>query len=92
MVTRSLYEIAAAPEGRALLLDILGNTQPSVMDATWSQLADADIRAQHAVAAMNVVLRQWSWGDAQTLGELMPGLPEDVREKVAEHLVAAGLS
>lgn len=65
---------------------------PSVMDATREQLQAADRRAQHAVAAMNVVLRQWSWGDARTLGELMPSLPEDVRETVAEHLVRAGLS
>ncbi|GAA4016131.1 hypothetical protein [Streptomyces plumbiresistens] len=65
---------------------------PSVMDATRAQLQAADVRAQHAVAAMDVVLRRWSWGDAQTLGQLMPELPEDVREAVADHLVQAGLS
>lgn len=65
---------------------------PSVMDATRPQLQAADARAQHAVAAMDVVLRRWSWGDAQTLGQLMPALPEDVREAVADHLVQAGLS
>ncbi|AZQ32636.1 hypothetical protein EJ357_03575 [Streptomyces cyaneochromogenes] len=65
---------------------------PSVMDASRAQLADADRRAQHAVAAMDIVLRRWSWGDAQTLGELMPSLPQDVREAVADHLVQAGLS
>lgn len=92
LVTRSLYEIAAAPEGRALLNHILGNAQPSIMDATWSQLVDADRRARAAVAAMDVVLRRWTWGDAHTLGELMPQLPEDVRDLVAEHLVRAGLS
>lgn len=65
---------------------------PSIMDATRSQLADADRRAQAAVAAMDIVLRRWTWGDAKTLGELMPELPEDVRETVADHLVRAGLS
>ncbi|MFD5078049.1 hypothetical protein [Streptomyces sp. NPDC058371] len=65
---------------------------PSVMDATRSQLTAADARAQHAVAAMDIVLRRWTWGDAQTLGELMPELPEDVREQVVDHLVRAGLS
>ncbi|MFJ5266177.1 hypothetical protein ACIQAC_37525 [Streptomyces sp. NPDC088387] len=65
---------------------------PSVMDASRDQLAEADLRAQRAVAAMDQVLRRWSWGDARTLGELMPTLPEDVREQIADHLVRAGLS
>ncbi|EFL35497.1 predicted protein [Streptomyces viridochromogenes DSM 40736] len=67
-------------------------TAPSVMDATREQLQAADTRAQHALAATEIVLRRWTWGDAQTLGELMPSLPEEVREIVAEHLVRAGLS
>lgn len=65
---------------------------PPVMDATREQLMAADLRAQHAGAAMDIVLRRWSWGDARTLGELVRGLPEDVREKIADHLVKAGLS
>ncbi|WP_405581463.1 hypothetical protein [Streptomyces sp. NBC_01092] len=65
---------------------------PSIMDATRAQLLDADRRAMHARAAMDIVLRGWFWGDAQTLGQLMPDLPEDVREQVADHLVQAGLS
>ncbi|MFF3204558.1 hypothetical protein [Streptomyces sp. NPDC002962] len=65
---------------------------PSIMDATKEQLMAADLRAQYAVAAMNIVLRKWTWGDAQTLGELVRGLPEDVREQIADHLVKAGLS
>ncbi|MGI5374915.1 hypothetical protein ACQEV2_11830 [Streptomyces sp. CA-251387] len=65
---------------------------PSIMDATRQQLMDADRRARAAVAAMDIVLRQWHWGDAQTLGQLMPDLPEHVREAVADHLVQAGQS
>ncbi|MGW2565796.1 hypothetical protein [Streptomyces sp. NPDC001537] len=67
---------------------------PSIMDATRAQLMAADLRARHAVAAMDVVLRGWSWGDARTLGELMrdPDLPQDVREHVADLLAEAGLS
>ncbi|MFF0094186.1 hypothetical protein ACFYSF_30090 [Streptomyces canus] len=65
---------------------------PSIMDATRQQLMGADRRARAAVAAMDIVLRGWFWGDAQTLGQLMPDLPEHVREQVADHLVQAGLS
>ncbi|MEV0474698.1 hypothetical protein [Streptomyces prunicolor] len=65
---------------------------PSVMDADHEQLAAADLRARHACKAMEIVLRKWSWGEARTLGELMPQLPPDVRELVAEHLARAGLS
>ncbi|WP_258382439.1 hypothetical protein [Streptomyces sp. NTH33] len=39
------------------------------MDATREQLAAAEARARHAVAAMDIVLRQWSWAEARTLGE-----------------------
>ncbi|TGB03199.1 hypothetical protein [Streptomyces sp. MZ04] len=65
---------------------------PSVMDATRAQLQAADLRAQHALAAMDIVLRRWTWGDARTLGELVRTLPPNVREALAEHLVRAGLS
>lgn len=65
---------------------------PPVMDATRDQLMAADLRAQHAVAAMDIALRGWSWGDATTLGELVRSLPEDVRERLAGHLIEAGLS
>ncbi|MEU9641325.1 hypothetical protein [Streptomyces sp. NPDC048188] len=65
---------------------------PPIMDATRDQLMSADLRAQHAVAAMDIALRQWSWGEATTLGELVRALPEDVRERLVDHLVKAGLS
>ncbi|MFI8529056.1 hypothetical protein ACIGMX_02215 [Streptomyces aquilus] len=93
VVARTLVQLASDPGGRAFLFSVLGVTPaPSVMDATREQLLAADRRTQHAAAAMDVVLRRWSWGDAQTLGQLMPDLPEDVREQVADHLVRAGLS
>ncbi|MFE1441569.1 hypothetical protein [Streptomyces sp. NPDC058739] len=93
VVARTLVQLATDPQGRAFLFGLLGvESQPSIMDATRTQLRGADLRAQHAVAAMDIVLRRWTWGDAETLGQLMPDLPEDVRETVADHLVKAGLS
>ncbi|MGW4545496.1 hypothetical protein ACWEN4_03845 [Streptomyces violaceorubidus] len=67
-------------------------SSPPIMDATREQLMAADLRAQHAVAAMDIALRGWSWGEARTLGELVRGLPQDVRERLVDHLVEAGLS
>jgi hypothetical protein len=64
---------------------------PSIMDATPEQIADAERRARHALAAVELI-RRWHWGDARTLGELMPDLPEDVREQIAHNLVLAGIS
>ncbi len=65
---------------------------PSVMDATRAQLNEAAYRAQHALAAMELV-RGWFWPkEAATLGEFVRELPEDVREEIAGHLVEAGLS
>ncbi|MEU8866907.1 hypothetical protein [Streptomyces umbrinus] len=92
---RQVYEESAAAVVRVIEAQTgvsLSPAPPSVMDATRAQLMDADRRARAAVAAMNIVLRRWHWGDAQTLGELMPDLPEDVREQIADHLVQAGLS
>jgi hypothetical protein len=65
---------------------------PSVMDATKDELLDAEFRAQHALRALELI-RGWFWpNDVPTLGEFVRGLPDDVREQIAEHLVAAGLS
>ncbi|AZQ39652.1 hypothetical protein EJ357_44640 [Streptomyces cyaneochromogenes] len=65
---------------------------PSVMDATRAQLVEADRRAQHAVAAMELI-RGWFWPPSvTTLGEFIRELPQDVREQIADHLVQAGLS
>lgn len=64
---------------------------PSIMDATREQLGQAERRARHALAAMELI-RRWHWGDARTLGELMPELPEDVREQIADNLVKGGIS
>ncbi|MER5397560.1 hypothetical protein [Streptomyces sp. NPDC002599] len=66
--------------------------RPSIMDASREQLMAADHRAQHVTAALDIVLRQWAWGDARTLGELMPDLPEGVRERIVDNFVKAGIS
>lgn len=66
--------------------------QPSVMDATKAQLADAEYRARHALLAIEAI-RGFFWPNSvETLGEFIRGLPGDVRETIAEHLVKAGLS
>lgn len=66
--------------------------QPSVMDATRDQLMAADLRAQHALAALKLI-RGFEWpADVRTLGEFMRGLPDDVRDRIAGHLVDAGQS
>ncbi|MGW2169933.1 hypothetical protein ACWC1C_05300 [Streptomyces sp. NPDC001705] len=65
---------------------------PSVMDATRDQLMAADLRAQHAGAAMDIALRQWTWDGARTLGEFVRGLPPEVAARLADHLAEAGLS
>lgn len=65
---------------------------PSVMDATKEQLLNAELRAQHALRAMELI-RGFFWpNDVATLGEFVRGLPDDVRDEIAGHLVAAGLS
>ncbi|MET7738908.1 hypothetical protein [Streptomyces sp. NPDC005385] len=65
---------------------------PSIMDATRDQLMAADLRAQHALAALKLI-RGFEWPpDVRTLGEFMRGLPDDIRERIAEHLVEAGQS
>ncbi|MFF7049634.1 hypothetical protein ACFY94_14890 [Streptomyces griseorubiginosus] len=64
---------------------------PSIMDATPKQIADAERRARHALAAVELI-RRWHWGDARTLGELMPQLPEGVREQIADNFVKARIS
>ncbi|WLW55569.1 hypothetical protein [Streptomyces sp. YU58] len=70
----------------------LSPASPSIMDATRVQLADAERRARHALAALEI-LRGWFWSQSvATLGEFIRELPEDVREAVADHLVQAGLS
>ncbi|MFJ9626641.1 hypothetical protein ACIRU8_02965 [Streptomyces sp. NPDC101175] len=93
VIGEGLAEMISTAAGRAALADLIGNRlQPPIMNATRAELIEADRRARSAVAAMDVVLYRWSWGDAETLGELMPQLPEDVRELVAEHLVRAGLN
>lgn len=66
--------------------------QPSIMDATKGQLADAEYRARHALLAMEAI-RGFFWPNSvETLGEFIRGLPGDVRETIAGHLVEAGLS
>ncbi|MCQ4193860.1 hypothetical protein [Streptomyces parvulus] len=67
-------------------------SSPPIMDATRDQLMAADLRAQHAVAAMDIALRQWTWGEARTLGEFVRGLPPEVAARLADHLAEAGLS
>ncbi|KUM69252.1 hypothetical protein [Streptomyces griseorubiginosus] len=93
IVGEGIAQMMSTEGGRELPAGLIGNRlQPPVMNATRDQLIEADRRARSAVAAMDIVLRKWSWGDAKTLGELMPQLPPDIRESVAEHLVRAGLS
>lgn len=66
--------------------------QPSVMDATKKQILDAERRAQHALAALKLI-HGWFWpNDVATLGEFVRGLPDDIREQIADHLVKAGQS
>ncbi|MFF7749809.1 hypothetical protein ACFZCP_11235 [Streptomyces sp. NPDC007971] len=63
----------------------------SIMDATPEQIADAERRARHALAAVELI-RRWHWDYARTLGELVRELPEDVRERIADNFIQAGIS
>jgi hypothetical protein len=66
--------------------------RPSVMDAHFPELARMERQAAAYVEAMRVV-RQWMLPtDPRRLGELVPDLPEDVREQIADNLVRAGIS
>ncbi|MGI5134214.1 MULTISPECIES: hypothetical protein [unclassified Streptomyces] len=86
-----MAEIVAVVEQRTGVR--LPTGRPSVMDSTRQQLLAADVRGQHLRAALNIVLRRWFWPKSvATLGELVPDLPEDVRDQIADHLVRAGLS
>ncbi|MFG2729478.1 hypothetical protein [Streptomyces canus] len=65
---------------------------PSIMDATKAQLADAERRARHALAAVELIRRFFWPSNVTTLGELVRELPEDIREQIADNFVRAGLS
>lgn len=65
--------------------------RPSVMDLTPEQFKEEAAKARYALAAVELI-RRWHWGDARTLGELMPTLPEDVREQIADNFVKAGIN
>ncbi|MFD8261680.1 hypothetical protein ACFV19_22725 [Streptomyces griseoluteus] len=88
-----LVQLVTDPEGRAFLQGILRESAPSVMDATRAQLADALLRARHAVAAAETVLSV-SWGPHRTLGELMrdPIWSDEERERIVDNFIRAGIS
>jgi hypothetical protein len=70
----------------------LSDAKPSVMDAHFSELARMERQAAAYVEAMRIV-RQWMLpSDPRPLGEIVPQLPDNVRESLADHLVQAGLS
>ncbi|MFG2638861.1 hypothetical protein ACGFX8_34870 [Streptomyces sp. NPDC048362] len=66
---------------------------PSIMDATREQIADALLRARHAVAAAETVLSV-SWGESGTLGELMrdPIWTDAERERIVDNFIRTGIS
>ncbi|MCX4558104.1 hypothetical protein [Streptomyces phaeochromogenes] len=66
--------------------------RPSVMDAQWGDLDRMAGQARAYLEAVELIRRRRLRGDARTLGQLMPSLPEDVREQIADNLVKAGLS
>jgi len=66
--------------------------KPSVMDAGFRDLVRMRIQVDHYIAGHDLI-KQWMLPtDTRTLGQLMPQLPEEIRELVAEHLAEAGLS
>ncbi|WP_020122481.1 hypothetical protein [Streptomyces canus] len=70
----------------------LAAAKPAVMDAHFPELARMERQAAAYVEAMRIV-RQWMLpSDPRALGELMPGLLEDVHEQIADNLIQAGLS
>jgi len=92
VVGEGIAAMAATTDGRDFLLEIASRCRPSVMDASHAQLVDADRRAGHAHAAVRLALA-FTWPEqCATLGEFMTMLPEDVREEIADHLIAAGMS
>ncbi|WP_030674884.1 hypothetical protein [Streptomyces cellulosae] len=70
----------------------LADAKPSVMDAHFSELARMERQAAAYVEAMRIVRRWMLPQDTHVLGEVMPNLPDDVREQIADNLVRAGLS
>ncbi|MFF3874680.1 hypothetical protein [Streptomyces sp. NPDC001978] len=66
--------------------------RPSVMDAAPEDITELEQRCAHFLEFVEIYRRWRPRGDRRTLGQLMPELPEDVREAVADHLVRAGLS
>ena len=63
----------------------------SIMDLTRRDLVRAKIRFDHFAAAHELIMPYLAPDDTRTLGELMPQLPEETAELVAEHLAEAGL-
>jgi hypothetical protein len=85
----------AVPEFRRTVAEAIGARvdSPSIMDATRDQIISAGRRAAHADAAMRLVFSfTWSPQEYPTLGDFVRALPEDVRERIALHLMAAGQS
>ncbi|WP_020121817.1 hypothetical protein [Streptomyces canus] len=88
----AIADLAVDPAGRLFLLEVAARLKPSVMDASRDQFEEAAARARHAVAAADEIAR-FHWSDEwPTLGEFVAALPEDVRERVGDHLWRAGLS
>lgn len=70
---------------------VLVRRQPSVLDATFGDLAVMEQQVEHYAAAM-ALIRQWLLpGDRRTLGAVLKFAPPDVAAQITEHLRGAGL-
>jgi len=91
VVGEGIAAMVATPDGRDFLLEIASRCRPSIMDLPFRDLVRERTRVDRLVMIVDLVARYGSTGnDARTLGEIMPGLPEDAREQVVTHLLAAG--
>lgn len=93
IVGEGIAELVTTPEGREFLSEVLTRHQPSsVMDLPVRDLVRAGFLADRIAAARDLVMRHVKPTDPRMLGEVMPQLPEEIRELVVDHLLHAGLS
>lgn len=65
--------------------------RPSVLDATFEDLAAMEEQTRHYAAAM-AMIRQWMRAtDTRSLGSVLKVIPAQVAHEITDHLRAAGV-
>jgi hypothetical protein len=94
IVGEGVAAMVTTPEGRDFLIELASRLRPSIMDIPFSDLVRERLRADRLGAIVDTIAKNTkaTAADTRTLGEIMPQLPEDVRELLASYIISAGWS